>query len=107
MCAAAIAAMDIVENEPERRAALRENVAALKTGLRAKGHDADHSPAPIVPIILGEPARALEKARELYANHIFVPAIRPPTVPKGTSRLRVSLMAAHTRDDIERLLSLL
>jgi len=106
MCAAALAAIEIVEHEPERRAALRENVVALKAGLRAKGYEADHSPAPIVPIILGEPARAMEKARELYANHIFVPAIRPPTVPKGTSRLRVSLMAGHTRDDIERLLSL-
>ena len=107
MCAAAIAAIDIVENEPERRAALRENVAVLKTGLRAKGHDTDHSPSPVVAIILGDPARAMDKARELYANHIFVPAIRPPTVPKGTSRLRVSLMAGHTRDDVERLLSLL
>lgn len=107
MCAAALAALDIVEREPERRAALRENIALFKAGLRAKGHDTDHTPTPIVPIILGEPARAMDKARELYANHIFVPAIRPPTVPKGTSRLRVSLMAGHTRDDIERLLSLL
>jgi len=107
MCAAALAAIDIVEAEPERRAALRENVTAFKKGLRAKGLDADHTPSPIVPIILGEPARAMEKARELYANDIYVPAIRPPTVPKGTSRLRVSLMAGHTRQDIERLLSLL
>ncbi len=107
MCAAALAAIEIVEREPERRAALHENVAAFKAGLRGKGYDADHTPAPIVPIVLGEPARALEKARALYANHLFVPAIRPPTVPKGTSRLRVSLMAGHTRDDIERLLSLL
>ena len=107
MCAAALAAIDIVEAEPERRAALRANVTAFKKGLRAKGLDADHTPSPIVPIILGEPARAMEKARELYANDIYVPAIRPPTVPKGTSRLRVSLMAGHTRQDIERLLSLL
>ena len=107
MCAAAIAALDLIEREPERRAALCENVAAFKAGLRTKGHETDHSPSPIVPIILGEPARAMEKSRELYANHIFVPAIRPPTVPKGTSRLRVSLMAGHTRDDIERLLLLL
>jgi 8-amino-7-oxononanoate synthase len=107
MCAAALAALELVEREPERRAALRENVVAFKAGLRAKGYAADYSPAPSVPIVLGEAARALEKARELYANHIFVPAIRPPTVPKGTSRLRVSLMASHTRDDLERLLSLL
>ncbi len=107
MCAAALAALDIVEAEPERRAALRENIALFKAGLRAKGFDLDHTPAPIVPIILGEPARAMNKARELYAHHIFVPAIRPPTVPKGTSRLRVSLMAGHTRDDVERLVSLL
>jgi 8-amino-7-oxononanoate synthase len=107
MCAAALAALDIIEAEPERRAALRENIALFKAGLRAKGYDVDHTPAPIVPIILGEPARAMNKARELYAHHIFVPAIRPPTVPKDTSRLRVSLMAGHTRDDIERLLSLL
>ncbi len=107
MCAAAIAAIDIVEDEPERRRALCDTVAAFKAGLREKGYAADHTPAPIVPIILGDPARAMDKARELYANEIFVPAIRPPTVPKGTSRLRVSLMAGHTRDDVERLLSLL
>jgi len=107
MCAAAIAAIDIVEDEPERRRVLRDTVAVFKAGLREKGYAADHTPAPIVPIILGDPARAMDKARELYANEIFVPAIRPPTVPKGTSRLRVSLMAGHTRDDVERLLSLL
>jgi 8-amino-7-oxononanoate synthase len=107
MCAAALAAIDIVERDAARRAALHENVAAFKAGLRERGHHTDHTPTPIVPIILGEPARAVEKARELYANHILVPAIRPPTVPKGTSRLRVSLMAGHTRDDVERLLSLL
>jgi len=62
---------------------------------------------PIIPIILGDPERALAFAAALLEEGIFCPAIRPPTVPPGTSRLRVSLTAEHTDDDVERLLSAL
>ncbi|HUU89636.1 MAG TPA: 8-amino-7-oxononanoate synthase [Phycisphaerae bacterium] len=62
---------------------------------------------PIIPIILGDPERALAFAAALLEEGIFCPAIRPPTVPPGTSRLRVSVTAEHTDDDVERLLSAL
>jgi 8-amino-7-oxononanoate synthase len=63
----------------------------------------DH-PSPIVPVVLGEEDRALAAAAALLTVGLLVPAIRPPTVPVGTSRLRVTLSAAHTDDDVDRLL---
>ncbi|HEX6634078.1 MAG TPA: aminotransferase class I/II-fold pyridoxal phosphate-dependent enzyme, partial [Usitatibacter sp.] len=57
----------------------------------------------IQPVIVGSAERALEVSARLADRGLFVPAIRPPTVPKGTSRLRVSLSAAHARADVERL----
>jgi len=62
---------------------------------------------PIIPIIFGDPQRALAFAAALLEEGIFCPAIRPPTVPPATSRLRVSVTAEHTDDDVERLLSAL
>jgi 8-amino-7-oxononanoate synthase len=58
---------------------------------------------PIVPVIVGEAAATLKIRDDLRAHGLLVPAIRPPTVPQGTSRLRISLSAVHERDDIERL----
>src|SRR5262249_14732989 len=74
-------------------ARLRANVARL-----APGH-----PSPIVPIVLGDEARALAASAALLARGFLVPAIRPPTVPPGTSRLRVALSAAHTAEQIDAL----
>lgn len=60
-------------------------------------------PSPIIPVVLGEEAAALDAAAALERQGLLVPAIRPPTVPPGTSRLRVALSAAHTGDQVERL----
>jgi 7-keto-8-aminopelargonate synthetase-like enzyme len=64
-------------------------------------------PSPIVPVVLGEERRALDAAAALLEHGLLVPAVRPPTVPVGTSRLRVALSAAHTDDMIDRLLNAL
>jgi 8-amino-7-oxononanoate synthase len=72
------------------RARLRENIDELRPG----------HPSPIVPVVCGEESRALDAAAALLEVGILVPAIRPPTVPAGTSRLRVALSAAHTRDQV-------
>jgi 7-keto-8-aminopelargonate synthetase-like enzyme len=65
----------------------------------APGH-----PSPIVPIVLGDEQRALDASRRLLDDHgLLVPAIRPPTVAPGTSRLRIALSAAHTEDQVDRL----
>lgn len=69
---------------------LRDNIEALRPG----------APSPILPIVLGEEGRALEVSRRLLERGYLVPAIRPPSVPHGTSRLRVTVSAAHTRAQI-------
>ena len=97
--AAALAALRIVRSEEgtalvER---LRHNVERVRP---------DH-PTPIVPVILGDEAFALSAAAELLEQGLLVPAIRPPTVPPGTSRLRVALSAAHDDAQLDRLSSAL
>ena len=80
-------------------AALVARLAGLVDRLRP-GH-----PSPIVPIVVGSELRALEAAEGLLSEGLLVPAIRPPTVPPGTSRLRVALSAAHTDDMVDRLVA--
>jgi 8-amino-7-oxononanoate synthase len=72
----------------------------LRRTLRERGFDCGRSETPIIPVIVGEPACALAMAAALLERGIFCPAIRPPTVPPGTSRLRISLTAEHTEEDI-------
>ena len=93
--AAALAALAIVAGPQgaARKARLAAHVARL-----APGH-----PSPIVPVVVGDERDALELARALLDEGILVPAIRPPTVAPGTSRLRVALSAAHTDEEIDRL----
>ena len=93
--AAALAALEIVMNEEgdALRARLRRHVDSIRP----------QHPSPILPIILGSEARALGAAAALFANGLYVPAIRPPTVPPGTARLRVTLSAIHTEAMVERL----
>ncbi|MBE3133669.1 MAG: aminotransferase class I/II-fold pyridoxal phosphate-dependent enzyme, partial [Acidobacteria bacterium] len=106
-CEAARAAVAIVRAEPERGRRVLALAAHLRAALGAKGFDTGGGEAAIVPIIVGEPERALALAAALLDRGIFCPAIRPPTVPPGTSRLRVSLTAGHTEDDVARLVEAL
>jgi 8-amino-7-oxononanoate synthase len=106
-CEAARAALRIVREEPERRRRVLALADRLRAALRERGFDTGASVTPIVPVILGEPARALAMAAALLDRGIFCPAIRPPTVPRGTSRLRASLTAEHTEDDVDRLVGAL
>jgi 8-amino-7-oxononanoate synthase len=103
-CAAASAALDIVEQEPERR----RHLLALSDSFRRRLHSAGfHIPAdgtgPIVPVILDDPQRAVSAQAQLEDKGFLVAAIRPPTVPRGTSRLRMTVSSAHTEDDVGRL----
>ncbi|MCK4851742.1 MAG: aminotransferase class I/II-fold pyridoxal phosphate-dependent enzyme, partial [Candidatus Omnitrophica bacterium] len=98
---ASIAAIDAVKKEPFRRTALLANAAHLRGRLREKGLDVKGE-SQIVPVILGknpETARAGEKLRE---KGYWVTPVRPPTVPKGTARLRISVTCDHTRDVLEK-----
>jgi 8-amino-7-oxononanoate synthase len=93
--AAALAAIEIVRSAEGRD--LRQRLASHVNTVRP-GH-----PSPIVPVILGDEQVALDAAASLLEQGLLVPAIRPPTVPPGTSRLRVALSAAHTDQQIKQL----
>jgi 8-amino-7-oxononanoate synthase len=101
--AAARRAIAIVETEPKRRRHLHRLTARLGHRLAALGLGSAHPQTPIVPIIVGDARRALELSEKLQERGLLVPAIRPPSVPEGSSRLRISLTAGHTSEDVERL----
>jgi len=100
VAAAADAALDIVAREPERRARVLALAAALRARLEALGLTVPPGEGPIIPVIAGDSARAVAWSQALLARGVFVQAIRPPTVPRGTARLRVTVMATHTDDDL-------
>ena len=106
-CAAAIAALEIVEIEPERRKKLLLTASHLKKSLKGKGFDTGSSESQIIPLIAGSVERAAEISKKLLAEGIFAPAIRPPTVPENMSRIRFSLTAAHNEQDVARILKAL
>jgi 8-amino-7-oxononanoate synthase len=106
-CGAAIAALDVLAAEPSRRERLRALAARMKAGLERLGFDVSRVVAPIFPVVLGTEERALAAAHALRARGFFVRAIRPPTVPRGTSRLRVALTAGHTDAHVDAFLGAL
>ncbi|RMH27045.1 MAG: 8-amino-7-oxononanoate synthase [Candidatus Hydrogenedentota bacterium] len=100
---AALGALEVLEQEPERVATLRELSALLRRLLWMQGFSIPESPAAIVPLVVGDAARTLELAAALEAQDYLVVGIRPPTVPPGTSRLRITLMCSHPREAVEGL----
>lgn len=98
---AALAALDILEKEPGLRDRLWQNHKRYVGGLKKLGFNIMNSQTPIVPILIGDPERAVNLAQRLLEEGIYAPAIRPPTVPRGTSRIRTTVMAVHTLEDIE------
>jgi 8-amino-7-oxononanoate synthase len=101
--AAAGAALDVVTAEPERRRALAENATYLRRGLEALGF-AVGGETHILPVVLGDNARTVAFAAALRRRGVLVHPIRPPTVPVGTARLRVTPIATHTRAQLDRAL---
>lgn len=108
ICAAACAALEIIQTESVRRARLHELSRYLRLGLKERSRlTVPASTGPIIPVILSDPALTMQVARDLQSDGFLVGAIRPPTVPQGTSRLRISLTCAHQREDLERFLKAL
>jgi 8-amino-7-oxononanoate synthase len=99
--AAAIAALECLEEDASIVARLRGHIARFRAEARVQGLTPSHTA--IQPIVLGSPQAALGASRQMLERGMLVPAIRPPTVPVGTARLRVSLSAAHGADDISSL----
>lgn len=99
--AACIAALDILENEPERIERLWDNARFLKEGLAALGFNTGHSETPITPVIIGETEDAVTFSDRLFEEGVFAQSLGFPTVPKGTARVRTIVNATHTREELQ------
>lgn len=100
--AAALAALRLIQEEPSRRETLLARASYLRERLREEGLEISNHPSPIIPILTGSPEAALAMAHALLEEGILAPAIRPPTVPQGKSRLRLSVMCSHPEEDLSR-----
>jgi len=105
--AAATAALRVIRQEPERRARLWRNRDRLAQGLSGLGFRLAASESPILPVIVGDPDRAMNLAHTLLTLGVYAPAIRPPTVPASTSRIRLTITADHTDEHIDKALTAL
>lgn len=106
--AAARAALSLARSEGWRRERQQARLGELERGLRARGYDVLwQAPAPMLLALTGSPASAVQLSARLEGAGVWVPAIRPPTVPEGASRLRFTPTAEHTGDDMERVLAAL
>ena len=103
--AAVTAALRVIQREPERRARLWANRERLFSGLTRLGFTLSPSVSPIMPILIGNPEIALSFAEHLLTEGLYAPAIRPPTVPAGTSRIRVTVTSEHTPSHIDQALA--
>ena len=107
MVAGALAGLRVLETDHGPLGRLERNAKLFCAALAAAGLPATGSTGPIQPIVLGSDERALAAAAMLRSRGFYVRAVRPPTVPEGTSRLRICLSAAHEPEDIERLVDAL
>ena len=100
VAAAADAALGIVESDPARIGRLRENASTLRAALAAAGLDPGGAGAQIMPVAVGDPDRAVAICRRALDAGVYAQAIRPPTVPDGTSRLRLTVVADHDPEEL-------
>ena len=107
IAAAAVAALEIVRAEPQRRHELLSRAASVREQLAAQGWNVGQSSSQIIPIYLGEPDRTMKIAQQLRGHGLLVPGIRPPTVPIGESLLRISLSWSHSAGMLNQLLAAL
>jgi len=106
-CAAARAALKLVDSEPERRVHLIQLANSLRSALLNNKFDVVPGSGPVIAVLTGDEKRATQWSNALLAKGIYVPAIRYPTVKKGQARLRISLSSAHRREDCQALLNAL
>jgi 8-amino-7-oxononanoate synthase len=99
-----IAALAIVKKEPQRRRSLWENCAKLRSGLKALGYSLANGQSQIMPLMVGDANECMRLSERLIGRGIFAQGIRPPTVPPGTARLRITVMATHAGEHLQRAL---
>ena len=98
--AAALAALDLLREQPRRVEKLQRNGRVLREALGEAGMPLEEGHTPIVPLIVGDAETAVAASDRALERGIFAPAIRPPTVPAGTSRLRLAVMTSHTKSEL-------
>jgi 8-amino-7-oxononanoate synthase len=103
--AGALAALDVLEQEPERRDRLWANTNLVAQSLRSMGFDTGESDTPVIPVLIGDFEKVLLAWRTLFDHGVFTHPIVPPAVPLNACRIRVSMSAEHTDEQIERVLS--
>jgi glycine C-acetyltransferase/8-amino-7-oxononanoate synthase len=104
-CAASAAALRILQNEPARRQRLWQNRRQLVDGFKRLGFHLTKTASPILPVLIGSAEAAVAMADRLFALGIYAPAIRPPTVPPGTSRIRLTVTSEHSSEQLETVLA--
>jgi 8-amino-7-oxononanoate synthase len=100
--AGALAALELLQERPHRVQRLRSNARVLRRALAVEGFPVAEEEMHIVPLVVGDEHAAMRLCQEAIERRVFAQAIRPPTVPAGTSRLRLTVMATHTADELER-----
>jgi glycine C-acetyltransferase/8-amino-7-oxononanoate synthase len=83
---------------------LRDNCNTLRNGVKALGYSLGNSSSQILPLIVGDAGACMKLSKHLLSRDVFAQGIRPPTVPPGTSRLRITVMATHTEDHLRQAL---
>jgi 8-amino-7-oxononanoate synthase len=97
-----LASLYLVKTEPFLRQDLQNRVAFFKKQLRRNGLQDDPGPSQIIPVMIGDSGKALMVAEDLQKNYFYVKAVRPPTVPEGTARLRFSITRYHGEEDLKK-----
>jgi glycine C-acetyltransferase/8-amino-7-oxononanoate synthase len=95
-----MAALELLREQPRRVEKLQRNAAVLREALTESGLPVEPGETPIVPLIVGDADDAVAASERALERGVFAQAIRPPTVPAGTSRLRLAVMASHTKSEL-------
>ncbi len=104
---AALGALEVIEEDPGLRARLWQHTRLMREGLLALGFDLMDSEGPIISMVIGDTRKAILLHETLKKKGVFAPVIRPPTVPRNTDRIRLSILSTHTREDLDYFLSVM
>jgi glycine C-acetyltransferase len=107
VAAAALAAIDVMESEPELHDSLWRNIKYMKENLQSLGFNVGNTESAIIPIIIGDGLTLRKMSKRIYEEGIYLSAVPYPAVPKGEERFRLSIMATHTKQDLDKTLEVL